>query len=68
MIGISDGRDIRRYARGEREPHASTAQHLRNVYYLVSLTRIDGRRHDYPGLADGTKPEAGGSIAGRTSA
>ena len=37
MIGISDGRDIGRYARGEREPHASTAQHLRNVYYLVCL-------------------------------
>jgi transcriptional regulator with XRE-family HTH domain len=37
MIGISDGRDIGRYARGERVPHASTAQHLRNVYYLVSL-------------------------------
>jgi hypothetical protein len=39
MIGISDGRDIGRYVRGEREPHASTAQRLRNVYYLVSLLK-----------------------------
>ena len=37
MIGISDGRDIGRYARGERIPHASTSQRLRNVYYLIAL-------------------------------
>jgi len=39
IIGIADGRDIGRYARQERKPHAGTDIKLRELYNLVSMMR-----------------------------
>ncbi len=37
LVSLSDGRDIGRYARGERKPHPSTQMKLRHLFSLVSL-------------------------------
>jgi hypothetical protein len=39
VVGLSDGRDIGRYARGERKPHPGTDAKLRELYHLVSLMK-----------------------------
>jgi hypothetical protein len=35
MVGISDGGDVGRYARGERKPHFTTQIKLRDLYGLI---------------------------------
>src|SRR4051812_28817014 len=43
IVGLSDGRDIGRYARGERKPHFSTQVKLRDLYGLVCrMLRSEG--------------------------
>jgi hypothetical protein len=37
IVGLSDGRDIGRYARGERRPHPGTNLKLRELFGLISL-------------------------------
>lgn len=39
MVGLSDGRDIGRYARKERKPHQGTDAKLRELYNLVSMMK-----------------------------
>ncbi|MGK5087006.1 hypothetical protein WDW86_05565 [Bdellovibrionota bacterium FG-2] len=43
LVDLSDGRDIGRYARGERKPHPGTQMKLRHLFSLVSpmLTKED---------------------------
>lgn len=36
IVGLSDGRDVGRYVRGERKPHPETNIKLRDLYSLVS--------------------------------
>ncbi|MGK5084428.1 hypothetical protein WDW37_14130 [Bdellovibrionota bacterium FG-1] len=37
MVDLADGRDIGRYARGERKPHPGTQMKLRDLFSLVSM-------------------------------
>lgn len=39
IVGLSDGRDIGRYARKERKPHHGTDAKLRELYNLVSMMK-----------------------------
>jgi hypothetical protein len=39
IVGVSDGRDIGRYARGERKPHHGTDTKLRELSCLVAMMR-----------------------------
>src|SRR5437870_4617082 len=39
IAGISDGRDLGRYARGERSPHLKTFTKLNDLFNLVSLIK-----------------------------
>jgi hypothetical protein len=39
IVGLSDGRDIGRYARKERKPHPGTDAKLRELYNLVSMMK-----------------------------
>jgi hypothetical protein len=39
IIGLSDGRDIGRYARKERKPHPGTDIKLRELFNLVSMMK-----------------------------
>jgi hypothetical protein len=39
IVGLSDGRDIGRYARRERKPHSGTDAKLRELYNLVSMMK-----------------------------
>ena len=39
IVGLSDGRDIGRYARKERKPHSGTDVKLRELYNLVSMMK-----------------------------
>ena len=39
IVGISDGRDIGRYARGERKPHPGTDAKLRELSCLVAMMK-----------------------------
>ena len=37
--GLADGRDIGRYARGEREPQKDTVFNLKNLLFIVSILK-----------------------------
>ena len=39
LVGLSDGRDIGRYARSERMPHPDTFRKLSDLFFLVSLIK-----------------------------
>ncbi len=39
IVGLSDGRDIGRYARRERKPHSGTDAKLRELYNLVWMMK-----------------------------
>lgn len=39
IVGLSDGRDIGRYARKERKPHSGTDVKLRELYNLISMMK-----------------------------
>ena len=39
IVGLSDGRDIGRYARKERKPHPGTDAKLRELYNLISMMK-----------------------------
>ncbi len=36
-VGLADGRDIGRFARGDRSPNSSTQAALRNLKYIVDI-------------------------------
>lgn len=41
IVGLSDGRDIGRYVRQEREPHASNAIKMRSLFELLNTILKD---------------------------
>jgi hypothetical protein len=59
IIGLSDGRDIGRYARGERKPHSGTQMRLRELFGLVSMIEQKEGAETTQAWLMGRNPELG---------
>lgn len=59
LIGISDGRDVGRYVRGEREPHFKTKIKLRDLFVLVTLMNQSEDAETIQAWLMGRNPELG---------